>query len=185
MDNLPVYFVDIDEDGELGVKVISLVDDPAIEVMSVVLNKEKLVFSDDGKREVVGPVLIPDKKIFRRDGYYLVYTKDVIERIVERFSKEKLLDSINFNHDSDNKVNGIITESWIKEGENDKSDLFGFSELPVGTWFVKMKIYDDDVYNYIKKNGIGFSIEGYFNTDKQVMLSDDDVLDIFKNIYLE
>ena len=110
MDNLPVYFVDVDEDGELGVKVISLVDDPAIGVMSVVLNKEKLVFSDDGKREVVGPVLIPDKKIFRRDGYYIVYTKDVIEKIVEKFSREKLLDSINFNHDSNNKVNGIIME---------------------------------------------------------------------------
>jgi hypothetical protein len=63
-------------------------------------------------------------------------------------------------------VSGVLTvESWIKEGDQDKSKLYGF-DLPNGTWFVKMKIENDELWQKIKEGELkGLSIEGYF-TDK-------------------
>jgi DNA repair exonuclease SbcCD ATPase subunit len=47
----------------------------------------------------------------------------------------------------------------------DKSKLYGF-DLPNGTWFVKMKIDNDELWQEIKSGSLrGLSIEGYF-TDK-------------------
>jgi hypothetical protein len=44
----------------------------------------------------------------------------------------------------------------------DKSKLYGFN-LPNGTWFVKMKIDNEELFQDIKSKKIkGLSIEGYF-----------------------
>ena len=60
-------------------------------------------------------------------------------------------------------MSGVLTvESWIKEGEQDKSKLYGF-DLPDGTWFVKMKIENDEMWSKIKDGELkGLSIEGFF-----------------------
>ena len=53
----------------------------------------------------------------------------------------------------------------------DKSKLYGF-DLPNGTWFVKMKIENDDLWKEIKSGSLrGLSIEGYF-TDKMEKMSE-------------
>ena len=53
----------------------------------------------------------------------------------------------------------------------DKSKLYGF-DLPNGTWFVKMKIQNEDLWNKIKEGELkGLSIEGYF-TDKMAKMSE-------------
>lgn len=56
-----------------------------------------------------------------------------------------------------------VVESWIIEGEQDKSKLYGM-DLPIGTWMVSMKVNNDEIWNeYVKKNKVrGFSIEGFF-----------------------
>ena len=64
------------------------------------------------------------------------------------------------------RVSGVLTvESWIKEGDMDKSKMYGYN-LPNGTWFVKMKIENEELWQKIKAGELkGLSIEGYF-TDK-------------------
>jgi hypothetical protein len=53
----------------------------------------------------------------------------------------------------------------------DKSKLYGF-DLPNGTWFVKMKINNTELWNKIKEGELkGISIEGYF-TDKMENMSE-------------
>ena len=53
----------------------------------------------------------------------------------------------------------------------DKSKLYGF-DLPDGTWFVKMKITNDELWQKVKEGELkGLSIEGYF-TDKMSKLSE-------------
>jgi hypothetical protein len=54
-------------------------------------------------------------------------------------------------------------ESWIVEdSKNDKSNLYGY-ELPKGTWFVSMRVNNDEVWERIKSGELkGLSIEGYF-----------------------
>jgi len=44
----------------------------------------------------------------------------------------------------------------------DKSTLYGFS-LPKGTWMVKMKVSNEELWNRIVEGELkGLSIEGYF-----------------------
>ena len=67
-------------------------------------------------------------------------------------------------------MSGVLTtESWIKEGEQDKSKLYGY-DLPNGTWFVKMKIENNDLWKEIKSGTLkGLSIEGYFTNKFEAM----------------
>jgi hypothetical protein len=61
------------------------------------------------------------------------------------------------------KLKGMsVVESWIIEGENDKSKNYGF-DLPQGTWMISMKVNNDEIWNKVKLGEVkGFSIEGYF-----------------------
>ena len=53
---------------------------------------------------------------------------------------------------------------------------YGF-ELPVGTWFVKMKIENDEMWERIKSGELkGLSIEGYF-VDKMESMSKKEITD--------
>jgi hypothetical protein len=64
----------------------------------------------------------------------------------------------------EHKINGLhVVESWIVEGEQDKSRMYGL-EVPVGTWMVSMKVENDAIWEKFVKEGSvkGFSIEGYF-----------------------
>jgi hypothetical protein len=55
-----------------------------------------------------------------------------------------------------------VVESWIIEGENDKSKNYGF-DLPQGTWMISMKVNNDEIWDKVKLGEVkGFSIEGYF-----------------------
>jgi len=75
-------------------------------------------------------------------------------------------------YEHQDRVSGVLTvESWIKEGDMDKSKLYGY-DLPNGTWFVKMKINNTELWNKIKAGEVsGLSIEGYF-TDKMEKMSE-------------
>ena len=49
--------------------------------------------------------------------------------------------------------------------------MYGY-DLPNGTWFVKMKINNDDLWEKVKAGELkGLSIEGYF-TDKMEKMSE-------------
>jgi hypothetical protein len=56
-----------------------------------------------------------------------------------------------------------VVESWIVEGEQDKSRIYGL-DVPVGTWMVSMKVDNDAIWEkYVKEGSVkGFSIEGFF-----------------------
>jgi hypothetical protein len=75
-------------------------------------------------------------------------------------------------YEHQDRVSGVLTvESWIKEGDMDKSKLYGY-DLPDGTWFVKMRIDNDELWSKIKDGELrGLSIEGYF-TDKMQAMSE-------------
>ena len=71
----------------------------------------------------------------------------------------------------------------------DKSKMYGY-DLPNGTWFVKMKINNDDLWQKIKAGELkGLSIEGYF-TDKMEKMSerkptDEEILSALNEIIKE
>jgi hypothetical protein len=159
----------IDEDAEnVAVDAVSLVREPAIETDWYALNKQKkyaLKLNED-KRIITGPALIPQKQIFRSDqangDYYIWFSKSTVAKCNELFFKNYNQKNVTFEHEYDVDGN-FIFESWIKEdNENDKSNLYNF-DAPVGTWFISMKIENDEVWNAVKDGSVrGYSIEGHF-----------------------
>jgi hypothetical protein len=159
-----------DESEELTIDAISLVTSPAIEQDFVFFGKDKnnltLAKIDEEKRMLVSPALIPNKQIFRYDpntdsNYYVYFSKETVAQAAALYLKHNNHHKATYQHED--RVSGVLTiESWIKEGDQDKSKLYGF-DLPDGTWFVKMKIENDEMWNKIKDGELkGLSIEGYF-----------------------
>ena len=170
----------VDEDNEeLAIDAISLVTSPAIETDFVYFNNNKanLTFAkvNEEKRLLVSPALIPYKQIYRYDAnkdknYYVYFTAETVRKAAESYMKHQNTNSATLQHEE--KVTGVHTvESWIVENStNDKSNLYGY-ELPVGTWFVTMRVLNDEVWERIKSGELkGLSIEGYF-VDKMETLA--------------
>jgi|TARA_R100000482_G_scaffold123816_2_gene74714 hypothetical protein len=177
-----------DDSEELAIDAISLVNSPAIEQDFVYFGKEKnnLTFAkvDEEKRMLVSPALIPNKQIFRYDPntdseYYVYFSPETVRKASELYLKHNNHHKATYEHQD--RVSGVLTvESWVKEGDMDKSKLYGY-DLPNGTWFVKMKITNDDLWSKIKDGELkGLSIEGYFADRFEAMQhkkhSDEEVL---------
>ena len=175
----------IDETEDIfGIQAISLVANPAIEKGWVALNKDNflsLAKVDEDKRILVGPALIPNKNIPRyseEDGEYLVYfSEDTIAQAQELFMNGLKGNNSTLEHKEE--INGVsVIETWIKEDNNDKSNLYGFETVPVGSWFVKVKVYNDEVWKQVREGELkGFSIEGYF-VDRVVNMQNQDILSL-------
>ena len=123
--------------------------------------------TDEEKRIVLGPAMIPDQKIYRKDSlgnpYYVYFSSDTIKMIAEKYMRNKYIDNNDEMHDGKAVSDVYVVESWIKESENDKSTDFGYSDLPVGTWFVSMKVRNDNTWAKVKEGKLnGFSVSGYF-----------------------
>ena len=178
MNNTRIVELVIEDDNqELAIDAISLVSSPAIEQDFVFFGKEKnnLTFAkvDEEKRMLVSPALIPNKQIFRYDpntdsDYYVYFSPETVRKAAELYLKHN--NHHKATHEHSERVSGVLTvESWIKEGDSDKSKLYGF-DLPNGTWFVKMKIENDDLWKKIKDGELkGLSIEGYFTNKFEQM----------------
>jgi hypothetical protein len=166
-----------DDNQELAIDAISLVHSPAIESDFVFFGKEKsnltLAKVDEEKRMLISPALIPNKNIIRYDAntdseYYVWFSKETVRKASELYLKHNNHHKATYEHQD--RVSGVLTiESWIKEGDMDKSKLYGF-DLPNGTWFVKMKIDNEELWQDIKSKKIkGLSIEGYFTNKFEQM----------------
>ena len=174
---LPHYNIVLDDSEGDGLNFVSLVADPAILEMGLAFKKEvpsidKLLFDfhfNGDKQVVVGPAMIPNIPLYRKHGdeeFYVVFTKEVIEKLAERFNKQGKEHKINVDHD-DVVESAFIKSNWIIEDKsNDKSNMYGFS-LPVGTWMLEVKIEDKAFWlEHIKEQGkFGFSVEGMFGLE--------------------
>ena len=165
-----LYKMVVNDVDNSGVNAISLVLTPAIVREFVALSKmpTKQIKLQEDKRIIVSPVLIPDIEIPRFDEesgeeYDIVFGKEEIAKIAENFLINGYQNEATLEHDEE--INGVsVIESWLKESENDKSADYGFGDLPIGTWFVKMRIHDEELWNKIKSGEIrGLSIEGMFS----------------------
>lgn len=163
-----VYDIKVDTDAlsEEGVFTVSLVDKPAIQSDFLYFQEEegaKTYHFNEEKGEIVGAVLIPEKLIIRKNEklgtYYVKFSKETIEDIQYKMSKDNFFNYFNLDHSI--PVSDVyLLETWIKESENDKSTDYGFSELPVGSMFFKVKIDNEEVKTQIKNGEInGFSVE--------------------------
>jgi hypothetical protein len=158
----------LDEESlQAGIQAISVVESPAIEEDFVALKDERIELKtiDKEKRILMGAALIPNKPIYRRNGedeYYIYFSGDTVRKASELFFINGNQNKATLEHQMDVQGTSVV-ESWIIEGEQDKSRMYGM-DLPVGTWMVSMKILNDELWEgYVKSGKVkGFSIEGYF-----------------------
>lgn len=192
MEDLPVYEITFEDDGNQGIRMVSLVKDPAIELKGMYfsaddLEKEKefQFKSIPDKQIVVGYAMLPNKKILRKDKndnpYFVVFSAETILKMANKFNKENSNKDINVDH-SDAMVPGFIQANWITENaQYDKMKMYGFSPY-VGGWAVEMKIEDAKFWETaVKEEGrYSFSIEGLMGQEPMDMEKDfciDEVID--------
>ena len=172
----------IDEkDDQSGIDAISVVMAPAIEENFIHLSKQEILLKeiDAEKRILMGPALVPDKQIYRRndktkDEYYIYFSKATIRKASELFLMNANQNNSTLEHSQ--KLKGLsVVESWIIEGENDKSKNYGF-DLPQGTWMISMKVNNEEIWDKVKLGEVkGFSIEGYFADKLEMSLKNNDM----------
>jgi len=157
-----------EQDEQSGIDAISVVLSPATESNFIHLSKHEILLKevDAEKRIIMGAALIPDKQIYRKndktkDEYYIYFSEATIRKASELFLMNANQNNSTLEHSQ--KLKGMsVVESWIIEGENDKSKNYGFN-LPQGTWMISMKVNNDEIWNKVKLGEVkGFSIEGYF-----------------------
>lgn len=180
MNELPIYDVVFDSSFNLGITAISLVKNPAIEVDFISLSKqEKLIKLEEEKMEIIGPVLIPDKLIYRVDKegnpYYIRFSRDTIDNLAWNFYINDRCSNVNLEHptnDANDAFNNLIDgieciDTWIIEDENDKSYTaykFSTEELPAGTWMMRYKIEDEELWKEVKQGKFsGYSVEAFIS----------------------
>jgi len=145
----------IDDSGYLGVHAMSLVENPAIEVDFVALSKTRKVQQ--------------------------AYSKETINKIAQEYLKRNMHHNSNLEHQIP-VVGCTVVESWIVEGQHDKSQNFGFS-FPEGTWCIGMKIDNDDVWQSIKQGDVkGFSLEGFFTEISDEYMTQQEIEKIMKEL---
>lgn len=170
-EELKVFEIVCDDTNKTGIRLLSLVDEPAVEIKGVcfsnkgVIKKDYQFKANEDKQVIVGPAMIPDIKILRKDEegnkYYVVFKKETIYKLVQKFNAFGSNRRINIDH-SNKIVDAYIMENWIVEDEYyDKSRMYGFN-VPVGTWMVAIKVEDKKFWQTeVKDLGkFGFSIEG-------------------------
>lgn len=166
----PLYEIVIDDYDNTGIRLLSIVAEPAIEMMGMAFDSEQKTKEFEfkevkDKQIIVGPAMIPDKKIMRKDDdgnpYMVVFSKETISQMVSKFNANGSNRRINVDH-SKQMVNAFVMENWIVEDPYyDKARLHGF-DVPIGTWMVCVKVEDDEFWkDEVRGSGkYGFSIEG-------------------------
>jgi hypothetical protein len=169
--SLPIYKMVIDPDKEdSGVDFIALVDAPAIQVNWFAFDNHVRFKADVERKIIVSPAMIPDLPIYRRTEkmgeFYVVFDKEQINLMQEKFMEKSFLHNINEMHDGTKVLDGIIMKnSWVSDEQMGIKAPEMFSDLPDGTWFISYKFKDDAMWQRFVKDGEfkGVSVEGMFD----------------------
>lgn len=173
---MKVFYIRVNDEDITGIDAISLVDMPAVEKNFLCFSEEKQPVKmkfDNSKHIITGVVCLADTPIYRyneRMGeYYVVFTKETIEKMVEKFAKMDLFKSVNLQHDDEQFVDGIyMIESYITNKERGINPV-EFSNIPDGSWIASYKVENDELWSEIingnKLNG--FSLQGMFELEEQ------------------
>lgn len=153
-----------------GIKFVSLVDMPAVEVGWQCYGKEKkpVQFSVTEERVITGVVMIPDKLIYRRDGWYeyqVYYSRETIRNMCELMLKNDSYKYVDLNHDNETVGDkATLLEVFLKDTAKGINPT-AFEDLPDGTMFCSYHINDEELWSKCKDGTFtGFSLEGLFST---------------------
>jgi len=164
-----------EEDDDSGISFISLVDQPATEKLWLSFDKQKPLnfefkIQDEDKRIVSGYFMVADLPIPRlndlNEKFFVVFKKDTINKIVNKFFKQGYSNKINLMHDQE--MDGVyVIESLIIDNERGSVAPKEFEKVPDGSWWGSMRVENNEVWELVKTGQVkGFSVEGMFGQDK-------------------
>lgn len=172
---MKIFLIKIDDSIE-GINAISLVQSPAVEKDFLCFKSEEKPISmkfDNSKHIITGVVCLADTPIYRYNEdlgeYYVVFTKETIEKMVEKFAKNGLFTSVNLQHDDNKFVDGIyMVESYLTNKERGICPV-EFSDIPEGSWICSYKVENEALWNEIINGDMlnGFSLQGMFKLEEQ------------------
>lgn len=186
MKNLPIYNIVLG-DSE-GLSAMSLVEYPAVESNFLAFSQQQeMKFSiQEEERIVFGCALRVDYPIYRVNPmlgeYYVVFSKEVVKQLYEKFFKDNLINNVNLEHDK--YTTGVyLIQSMIKDTAKGISPV-GFDDCEDGSWFVGYKVTNDEVWEEIKQGNFkGFSVELFCDLEMNIEKEDEDILEqILKEI---
>lgn len=165
--NLPLYNITPDmTDENQGMFLVSLVEEPAVEIDFLAFAKENMLFAvqDTEKHIITGVSILADTPIYRRNKageFYVQFRKEDIPAIVEKFMQRGLSNFINIQHDETTLSNtdAILVESYFVNKERGIVPN-EFANVTDGSWITSYKILNEDIWQQIKDGDLkGFSIE--------------------------
>ena len=175
-----------DNPEETGMFLISLVDDPAVKANFMAFSNEEdkkyLAFrvENEEKRIVTGLVMAADRPILRQDAnglYYIMYDKDTINAMAERFLAMGLANNVDTQHSLEVEKDVFLREMYIKDEERGISPK-GFEDVEDGSLFATYHILNDEVWEKVKEGEFkGFSLAGIFQKVEMSKVEEDDITD--------
>ena len=158
---------------------IALVDRPAIESDFLAFSKkQRFKVEDEEKRIVSGYAMIAELPIERVDdqgqSFFVKFSADSIKNINEQFFKNCLTTQTNANHETNNFLEGVyVFESFLIDKTRGILPPKGYDVATEGSWFVSMKVENDDVWESVKNGTFkGFSVEGVFDMEEEQFIKD-------------
>lgn len=187
INGIPCYRATVDGE-DTGMVVVSLVDDPAVEVDFLAFDKQQpLQFKvqDEEQRMVLGVVMRPNYPMYRRDEsgweYFVEYAPETIHKMAEKFFANMNVNNVDTDH-SFELVEGVtLVQAFFKDTEKG-IDPKGFEDMPNDTLFFQYHITNNEIWEGVKAGTWkGFSLAGTFNVvpveaKKQEEPEKDDVL---------
>lgn len=163
---LPVYNITIDFDTDEGLQLVSIVEDPAVVESFLKFSDEsvKLIFTSNEEQHIISGIsLLADTPIYRCDetgGYYVVFTKETIKQLVEKYNKENKTNLTSLQHNGQIISDCVMVESYFIDKQRGICPN-EFSHCPDGSWITSYKVTNDELWNEIKTSGTlnGFSVE--------------------------
>jgi hypothetical protein len=183
--DLPVYNIVLnDEDESQGLSVVSIVSDPAVCEQLYCFDKvekKQLIFADETNEQkcITSVAILADTPIYRIDEYgnpyYVVFQRQVIRDLVEKYSKDGYQNLVSFEHNGEIVNDFVLIESYFVDKEKGIApEKFDVSD---GSWIVTYKCTNDEVWEKVKNElGTGgYSIE--INCEIEPAPADQEILD--------
>lgn len=191
------YYININDNDTLGLICVSLVENEAVQSKFIHFDSQEPVAltlsKDENHRTVSGIALRADYPILRLDEhgepYYVIFTKDVIEKMVKRYAQNNLMNQVSLQHNG-KLVEGIyLYESYII----DKSRGIcpeEFANIENGSWIVSYYVENDEIWDEIINGHSlqGFSVECLVNLQPnkfEEQLPKEDTIDNLINSFFE
>ena len=170
MNKLPIYNAEIKDERD-GIIAISFVEEPAVESNFMLFGKQiPLFFANEEKRNILGVIMRADFPIYRRDKdgneFYITYSADTIAKMAQKYFVSGAVNMTSTDHNGE-ALDGVSLVQWYIKDTDKGIAPNGFDDVKDGSLFAEFHIENENLWTACKDGTFkGFSLEGYFTTEK-------------------